>query len=565
MRHLSVYNRFAMIIAVLTVVFVGALATQVMILRDTVIEERQTKVRDLVDAARKILASYDEKAKAGKISAAEARQLAFDAIGAMRWGPSADYLGVYGAGSTNAGVTYVHANPKYINVNRWDYKDNQGQLLIQSIVNKARSGGGFLEYQVPKATGGPELPKLSYADGYGEGENMLAIQAGVYTDDINTVVFEKANRIAAGGILGLLIAGLAAFALGRGLVRPLGTICGVMDGLAKGDLNVEVPFVERRNEIGHIARSLAVFKDRLIGAERLRVEREEATARAVAERRAAMDRIAGEFEKSVGSIVAGAASSAAEMQRSAQSLSAIAKETSRQSTSVAAAAEQTTANVQTVAAATEELSTSGQEISRQIAYSASIAQSAVAQANRTNTMVEGLLKATQKIGEVMGLIQNIAGQTNLLALNATIEAARAGDAGKGFAVVASEVKALSTQTAKATEEIADQIQSIRDATGVTAEAMREIGATIGQIDEIATRIAAAVEEQGGSTKEIARNVQQAAQGTQGVTQNIAEVTRASGQVGSAAELVLDSAGELAKQSERLKQEVEGFLATVRAA
>jgi len=232
---------------------------------------------------------------------------------------------------------------------------------------------------------------------------------------------------------------------------------------------------------------------------------------------------------------------------------------------VAAAAEQTTANVQTVAAATEELSTSGQEISRQIAYSASIAQSAVAQANRTNTMVEGLLKATQKIGEVMGLIQNIAGQTNLLALNATIEAARAGDAGKGFAVVASEVKALSTQTAKATEEIADQIQSIRDATGVTAEAMREIGATIGQIDEIATRIAAAVEEQGGSTKEIARNVQQAAQGTQGVTQNIAEVTRASGQVGSAAELVLDSAGELAKQSERLKQEVEGFLATVRAA
>jgi methyl-accepting chemotaxis protein len=565
MRHLSVYNRFAMIIAVLTMVFVGALAAQVMILRDTVIEERRTKVKDLVEAAKKILASYDDKARAGKISAAEARQLAFDAIGAMRWGPSADYLGVYGAGSTNAGVTYVHANPKYINVNRWDYKDNQGQLLIQSIVNKARSGGGFLEYQVPKATGGPELPKLSYADGYGDGENMLAIQAGVYTDDINTVVFEKANKIVAGGILGLLIAGLAAFALGRGLVRPLGTICGVMDGLAKGDLNVEVPFVERRNEIGHIARSLAVFKDRLIGAERLRVEREEATARAVAERKAAMDRIAGEFEKSVGSIVAGAASSAADMQRSAQSLSAIAKETSRQSTSVAAAAEQTTANVQTVAAATEELSTSGQEISRQIAYSASIAQSAVAQANRTNTMVEGLLKATQKIGEVMGLIQNIAGQTNLLALNATIEAARAGDAGKGFAVVASEVKALSTQTAKATEEIADQIQSIRDATGVTAEAMREIGATIGQIDEIATRIAAAVEEQGGSTKEIARNVQQAAQGTQGVTQNIAEVTRASGQVGSAAELVLDSAGELAKQSERLKQEVEGFLATVRAA
>ena len=140
MRHLTVYNRFAMIIAVLTVVFVAALAAQVMVLRNTVIEERRTKVFDLVEAAKKVLANYEEKAKAGKIPAEEARQLAFGAIGAMRWGKSADYLGVYGAGSTNAGVTYVHANPKYINVNRWDYKDNQGQLLIQNIVGKARTG-----------------------------------------------------------------------------------------------------------------------------------------------------------------------------------------------------------------------------------------------------------------------------------------------------------------------------------------------------------------------------------------------------------------------------------------
>src|SRR6516164_1876335 len=465
----------------------------------------------------------------------------------------------------NRFATYVHANPKYINVNRWDYKDNQGQLLIQNIVGKARTGGGYLEHQVPKATGGPELPKLTYAGGYGEGDNLLAIQAGVYTDDIDAVVFERAIRIVAGGLAGLLVAGLAAFVLGRGLVRPLGTICGVMDGLAKGDLNVEVPFVEHRNEVGHISRSLAVFKDRLLDAERLRTEREEATARAVEERKSTMNRIASEFEKSVGGIVAGAASAADEMQRSAQSLSAIAKETTRQSATVAAAAQQTTSNVQTVAAAAEELSASGHEISRQIAYSASIAQNAVAQADRTNSMVEGLLEATQRIGEVMGLIQNIAAQTNLLALNATIEAARAGEAGKGFAVVASEVKALSTQTAKATEEIADQIQAIRGATGATAEAIREIGATIGQIDEIASTIAAAVEEQGGSMKEIARSVQQAAQGTQGVMQNISGVTQASGQVGTAAELVLGSAGELSKQSDRLKQEVESFLATVRAA
>jgi methyl-accepting chemotaxis protein len=565
MQNLSVYKRFALIISVLSIVFVAALVAQVMVLRDTVIEERRTKVFDMVEAAKKILSNYEEKAKAGKISPADARQLAFDAIGAMRWGKSSDYLGIYGAGSTNAGVTYVHANPKYINVNRWDYRDNQGQLLIQNIIGKARTGGGFLQYQVPKATGGPELPKLTYAGGYGDGEQLLAIQAGVYTDDIDAVVFARAIWIALGGLIGLFIAGMAAFVLGRGLVRPLGRICGAMDDLAKGDLGVEIPFVELRNEIGHIARSLSVFKDRLVDAERLRAEREEALARAVAERKSAMDRIASEFEKSVGGIVAGAASAAAEMQRSAQSLSAIAKETTRQSTTVASAAQQTTGNVQTVAAAAEELSRSGQEISRQIGHSASIAQSAVAQAGRTNAMVEGLLEATQKIGEVMGLIQNIAAQTNLLALNATIEAARAGDAGKGFAVVANEVKALSTQTAKATEEIADQIEAIRDATGTTAEAIREIGVTIGQIDEIATKIAAAIQEQDGSTKEIAHSVQQAAQGTQGVMQNIADVTQASGQVGSAAEKVLSSAGELAKQSERLKQEVGSFLATVRAA
>jgi methyl-accepting chemotaxis protein len=565
MRHFTLYNRFALIIAVLAVVFVGALAAQVMVLRNTVIEERRTKVFDLVEASKKILSTYDEKAQAGKLPPEEARQLAFDAIGAMRWGKSADYLGIYGAGSTNAGVTYVHPNPKYINVNRWDYKDNRGQLLIQSIVGKARTGGGYLEYQVPKATGGPELPKLTYAGGYGEGEKLLAIQAGVYTDDINAVVYDRAIWIAIGGLAGLLVAGLAAFALGRGLVRPMGEICGVMDRLAKGELSVEVPYVDHRNEIGHIARGLAVFKERLIDAERLRSEREEATARAMAERKSEMNRMAAEFEKSIDGIVAGAASAAAEMQMSAQSLSEIARETTRQSTTVAAAGQQTIENVQTVAAAAEELSASGHEISRQIVHSASIAQSAVAQANRTNAMVDGLLEATQRIGEVMGLIQSIAAQTNLLALNATIEAARAGEAGKGFAVVASEVKVLSTQTAKATEEIADQIQAIRDATGATAGAIREIGATIGQIDEIATTIAAAVEEQSGSTNDIARNVHQAAQGTQGVMQNIAGVTRASGQVGTAAELVLDSADELAKQSERLKNEVESFLGMVRAA
>ena len=196
-------------------------------------------------------------------------------------------------------------------------------------------------------------------------------------------------------------------------------------------------------------------------------------------------------------------------------MSTIAVGTTDQSAKVAAAAEQTASSVQTVAASAEELSSSIQEISRQVTQSSSIAQNAVGQANRTEAMVGRLVEASQKIGEVMALIQTIAGQTNLLALNATIEAARAGEAGRGFAVVANEVKALSSQTAKATDEITSQIQEIRDATGSTVNAIREIGTTIGQMNEITGSIAAAVEEQGAATNEIARSVQQAAQGAQG--------------------------------------------------
>jgi methyl-accepting chemotaxis protein len=219
MRHLTVYTRFMMIIVVLSAVFVAVVASQVWVIRTTVIEEREVKVLDLVEAAKKILSHYDEKAKAGKIQPVDAQQLAFDAIGAMRWGAYADYIGVYGAGRDNAGVTYVHANPKYINANRWDYKDSAGRLLIQDIVEKARQGGGYLQYNVPRVAGGNEVPKLSYISGYGAGDKLVAIQAGVYVDDIDEVIFSRAVWIAAGGFGGLLIAAFTAFILGRGLVR----------------------------------------------------------------------------------------------------------------------------------------------------------------------------------------------------------------------------------------------------------------------------------------------------------------------------------------------------------
>jgi methyl-accepting chemotaxis protein len=378
----------------------------------------------------------------------------------------------------------------------------------------------------------------------------------------DTVVSRLYAFAAVGLVLALgLLAGIIMFLV----VRPLGGITGSLQRLAAGDLGVDVPGADRKDEVGALAKSLQVFKENARQAKRLAAEQEELKVRAAAEQKAAMNKMADAFEASVGGIVGTVASASTEMQGAAQSLTATAEEASRQATAVAAAATQASANVQTVATAAEELSASIAEISRQVAQSSQVASKAVGEAKRTDGTVQSLAAAAQKIGEVVGLIQNIAGQTNLLALNATIEAARAGDAGKGFAVVASEVKALANQTAKATDEIAGHIAAIQGATGDAVAAIRSIGATIEQVNEIAAAIASAVEEQGAATKEIAGNVQQAAAGTDDVSSNIAGVTQASGEVGAAATQVLGSAGELSKQSERLRQEVETFLATVRSA
>ena len=565
MRNLTVYQRFAMIIAALSVVLFAVSALQILVLRDAVLDERRTTVRNLVEAATRILTHYEAEAKAGKIEADRARQMAFASISAMRWGEYSDYVGVYGTGSADAGVTYVHANPKYINVNRWEFKDSTGKLLIQDIVRTARAGGGFVEYLAPRSAGGAELRKLSYVGAFGAGDKLLALQAGAYVDDIDAVVFSRMLWAGIAGLGGLAIAGIVAFWLGRGLVGPLKRTCVAMDELAKGNLAVDVPFVDRTNEIGRIARSLQVFKDHLVETTRLRSQQEEMKTRSAEDRRAVWPVL-----PTTSSAVSAGLSGGPRPPPTSCRIRLHRCPRSRwgpqiRARKVAAAAEQTASNVQTVAASAEELSTSIQEIARQVTQSSSIAQSAVGQASRTEAMVGRLVEASQKIGEVMALIQTIAGQTNLLALNATIEAARAGEAGKGFAVVATEVKALSSQTAKATEDITSQIQAIRDATGSTVDAIREIGTTIGQMNEITGSIATAVEQQGAATNEIARSVQQAAQGAQGVMQNIAGVREASVQVDAAATLVLNAAARLTSQSEQLETETGKFLGNIRAA
>ncbi|MAC39368.1 MAG: methyl-accepting chemotaxis protein [Oceanicaulis sp.] len=365
-------------------------------------------------------------------------------------------------------------------------------------------------------------------------------------------------------VLTLLI-GAAGVWIAMKAAKPIQTLTDVTRTVAAGDLQIDVPHRNRQDEIGALAETIEQFKQSLVDKARLERESAEAEAAAAERMKAERLRMADEFENSVGAVVSALASAATQLSQSAESLSASSEQTSNQAVSVAASAEQATVNVETVATAAEEMSASIGEIGRQAVESSQRAITAEEEASVTVRRVEALTEAANRIGTVVSLIQDIAEQTNLLALNATIEAARAGEAGKGFAIVAQEVKQLAAQTANATTEISQQIEEIQSATGVSAKAIGSVAEAIADLNRIAGSISGAMEEQAAATREIASNVQEAATGTRDVTVNIAGVNEAASESRTASVQVLDAAKDLSRQSEMLRDQVNGFLATIRAA
>ena len=544
-------------VALLGLCAAGVLAGQLM--QREMMNAKIEQIHAIVDMARNMVAGLQKQVDAGQMT----REAAIAEFGRRGNSMTYDNGSGYLFGATLEGITVLAPDPKQIGQSRLDTITNGRNVGREWRDNVAARGEHtmFFDYMKP----GQQIPirKIAYSAAI-PGWNMY-VGTGAYLDDIDAKM-APITWLLGLAILGIgVIAGSIAWLIGRSISKPLGELGARMQALANGKLEGEIPGLGRGDEVGAMAATVQIFKDNALRIRGLEEAEAATRARAAAERRTAMENIAGDFERSVNGIVRSVSTAAAGMQTTAQSMTATASDASARAATVGAASQSSSNNVGTVAAAAEELSSSVTEISRQVARSSEIANKAVSDAERTNSTVQALSTGAEKIGEVVKLIHSIAAQTNLLALNATIEAARAGDSGRGFAVVASEVKALANQTAKATEEISAQVAAMQASTSEAVTSIGGISQTIAQMSEITGSISASIDQQGDATREIARNIQSVAAGSSEISAHIGGVTSAAAATGKAATDVLSNARELDSQSGMLRTAVDEFLVKVRAA
>jgi len=558
MKRLSIVQRLGLILALMIVTTIGIVALDTLSFREGMLQERRTKSRDMVQSVIALAKSYDDRVAAGDLSLVQAQDAVMVAARRMRWGED-DYYAVYKAD----GTTLVHANPKYEGQNRMNFVDATGFRSVEGLINTGKAGGGYVMAKVPRSGSTVPLDRVNYVGYYAPWQ--WVIQTGAYVDDINAVIWAHLIKVGSITLAALVVAVGVAGLVGRSISRPIGMLADVMERMASGETAVELIDRGERQEIGRMAAALRVFRRNMAEAETRRLEQEAHKQAATEERRSSLLRLADEFESAVGGMVETVTSSSTDMRHSAAMLTTSTKTTSAKSSEIVALSDEASANVNSVAGATEELFASITEISQRLSQAVRTTDEANSEAQAATEIMQGLGRATEQVGEIVGLISNIASQTNLLALNATIEAARAGEAGRGFAIVASEVKALAQQTARATDDIRTQVEAIQNQSTAALHSISGVTRTVTGISELVTAVAAATEEQTAATEEISRHVQQVATGTKAVSITIASVAAAVDETGMEAGQVLDAASALEERGVLLKTKVADFLLTVRSA
>ncbi|MCF8480103.1 MAG: cache domain-containing protein [Rhodospirillum sp.] len=550
-RKLSISTIFT-ILSLVTLLGIGALSiTSATTTKATMLEDRQDKIKQIILGVTSVANAVLERQREGNLTEEQAHRAILDYVQNFRFDGN-NYI---------FAITYDFCVLAHVKVKDIGSCDQKPQRVIFNDL--AKQGGGFHRYKTVKAgSEGDHFDKMSYVHPIPE-MNMY-IGTGVYFDDIEDAFVKILIRSATIGVITIAVIALIGFLVGKSVSRTLRTLSMRMEDLTQGKLDVAFNFKNFVKEIDSIIESVGILSTKLVENRKLEQDKVLYEEKAKEDRRKATLTLANHFDDSVGHIVSSVKAAAEDLDRTAVTMSRKSKSAEDSAIAVAAAAEEASQNTATVAAATEELSTSIAEIASQVQKAAEVAQRAVHESRTTNERVSGLATAVDKVGEVVTLITDIANQTNLLALNATIEAARAGEMGKGFAVVASEVKNLANQTARATDEIAQQITTIQTETRLSVTAIENIGGTIETINSISAAIAAAVEEQGMATQEISRGVQQASRGTDQVSENISGVHQAAEEAASSASNVRQSATDLLTLANTLGTQVKGFLDGVRA-